>query len=71
VYNIQLPCIKELGLIEQIYEKINLKGGAIALRHPRGCPGARSSSTLLNLMERKDVQIGLATLCIGLGQCIA
>ncbi|MCF3402207.1 acetyl-CoA C-acyltransferase, partial [Escherichia coli] len=60
-----------LGLIEQIDEKINLNGGAIALGHPLGCSGARISTTLLNLMERKDVQFGLATMCIGLGQGIA
>ena len=56
-----LPCIKDLGLMEQIDEKINLNGGAIALGHPLGCSGARISTTLLNLMERKDVQFGLAT----------
>ncbi len=57
--------------IEQIDEKINLNGGAIALGDPLGCSGARISTTLLNLMERKDVQFGLATMCIGLGQGIA
>ncbi|MBW0893130.1 acetyl-CoA C-acyltransferase, partial [Pseudomonas aeruginosa] len=46
-------------------------GGAIALGHPLGCSGARISTTLLNLMERKDAQFGLATMCIGLGQGIA
>ena len=66
-----LPCIKDLGLMEQIDEKINLNGGAIALGHPLGCSGARISTTLLNLMERKDVQFGLATMCIGLGQGVA
>ncbi|KXM82554.1 hypothetical protein AUS36_04565 [Escherichia coli] len=60
-----------MGLLEQIDEKINLNGGAIALGHPLGCSGARISTTLLNLMERKDVQFGLATMCIGLGQGIA
>ncbi len=57
--------------MEQIDRKINLNGGAIALGHPLGCSGARISTTLLNLMERKDVQFGLATMCIGLGQGIA
>ena len=66
-----LPCIKGLGLMEQIDEKINLNGGAIALGHPLGCSGARISTTLLNLMERRDAQFGLATMCIGLGQGIA
>ncbi len=66
-----LPCIKDLGLMDKIDEKINLNGGAIALGHPLGCSGARISTTLLNLMERRDVQFGLATMCIGLGQGIA
>ncbi|QHM72828.1 acetyl-CoA C-acyltransferase FadA [Mixta intestinalis] len=66
-----LPCIKDLGLMEQIDEKVNLNGGAIALGHPLGCSGARISTTLINLMERHDAQFGLATMCIGLGQGIA
>lgn len=66
-----LPCIKDLGLLESMDEKVNLNGGAIALGHPLGCSGARISTTLLNLMERKDVQFGVATMCIGLGQGIA
>ena len=66
-----LPCIKDLGLMGQLDEKVNLNGGAIALGHPLGCSGARISTTLLNLMERRDAQFGLASMCIGLGQGIA
>ncbi|SFN50299.1 3-ketoacyl-CoA thiolase [Izhakiella capsodis] len=66
-----LPCIKDLELMERLDDKVNLNGGAIALGHPLGCSGARISTTLLNLMERKDVQFGVATMCIGLGQGIA
>jgi len=66
-----LPCIKDLGLLESMEQRVNLNGGAIALGHPLGCSGARISTTLLNLMERKDVQFGVATMCIGLGQGIA
>lgn len=66
-----LPCIKDLGLLESMDDKINLNGGAIALGHPLGCSGSRISTTLLNNMERRDVQFGLATMCIGLGQGIA
>lgn len=65
-----LPCIKELGLFDKMDDKVNLNGGAIALGHPLGCSGARISTTLLNLMEQKDVQFGLASMCIGLGQGI-
>ncbi|TKB45411.1 acetyl-CoA C-acyltransferase FadA [Thalassotalea mangrovi] len=66
-----LSCIKSLGMLDQLDDKINLNGGAIALGHPLGCSGSRISGTLINLMEAKDVNIGLATMCIGLGQGIA
>lgn len=66
-----LSCIKQLGWIDSFDDKVNLNGGAIALGHPLGCSGARISTTLLNLMEANDKSIGLATMCIGLGQGIA
>lgn len=66
-----LPCVKDLGLMDVVDEKINLNGGAIALGHPLGCSGTRISTTLINLMEAKDAKYGLATMCIGLGQGIA
>lgn len=66
-----LPCAKDLGLLDKVDEKVNLNGGAIALGHPLGCSGSRISTTLINLMEHQDVQFGLATMCIGLGQGIA
>lgn len=66
-----LSCIKVLGLMDKMDDMINLNGGAIALGHPLGCSGTRISGTLINLMEGQDVNIGLATMCIGLGQGIA
>lgn len=57
--------------IEDKMDQVNLHGGAIALGHPLGCSGARISTTLINLMEQKDAKLGLATMCIGLGQGIA
>ena len=66
-----LAVIKELGLHDRLEERINLQGGAIALGHPLGCSGARITTTLLNIMERKDSHFGLASMCIGLGQGIA
>ncbi|TKB51905.1 acetyl-CoA C-acyltransferase FadA [Ferrimonas aestuarii] len=66
-----LPCAKDLGLLDKMDEMVNLNGGAIALGHPLGCSGARISTTLINLMEHRDVELGLATMCIGLGQGIA
>lgn len=53
-------------------ERLNPNGGAIALGHPLGCSGARILTTLLHEMERHgDVELGLATMCIGVGQGIA
>ncbi|MGQ8366251.1 acetyl-CoA C-acyltransferase FadA [Glaciecola sp. 1036] len=66
-----LSCIKQLGWLDVYEDKVNLKGGAIALGHPLGCSGARISTTLLNVLEDQDATIGLATMCIGLGQGIA
>jgi acetyl-CoA acyltransferase len=66
-----LSCIKQLGWIDNYEDRVNLNGGAIALGHPLGCSGSRISTTLINLMEDNDKTVGLATMCIGLGQGIA
>ena len=63
-----LACVRELGLDES---KVNVNGGAIALGHPIGCSGARIVVTLLHQMKRSDATLGLATLCIGVGQGLA
>ncbi|HEX4912049.1 MAG TPA: acetyl-CoA C-acyltransferase FadA [Permianibacter sp.] len=66
-----LPVLKDLQLLDVMEDKVNLNGGAIALGHPLGCSGARISGTLLHLMKAKNAKLGLATMCIGLGQGIA
>jgi len=66
-----LPVLKDLGLLQQMDDKVNLNGGAIALGHPLGCSGARISTSLLHLMQERDAALGLATMCIGMGQGIA
>ena len=66
-----LAVLKNLKLMDQMDEKVNLNGGAIALGHPLGCSGTRISTTLLNVMEQNDGTFGLATMCIGMGQGIA
>ena len=48
-------------------EKLNIKGGAIALGHPIGASGCRILVTLIHAMEERNVKTGLATLCIGGG----
>lgn len=66
-----LPVLKDLNLLDVADSKVNLRGGAIALGHPLGCSGTRITTTLLNNMEANDATLGLATMCIGLGQGIA
>lgn len=66
-----LPVLKDLGILDEMDDKVNLNGGAIALGHPLGCSGARISTTLLNIMKDKDATLGLATMCIGHGQGIS
>jgi acetyl-CoA acyltransferase len=66
-----LAVLKDLKLLDKMDEKVNLHGGAIALGHPLGCSGARITTTLLNILQQKNKTIGLATMCIGLGQGIA
>jgi acetyl-CoA C-acetyltransferase len=54
-------------------DRVNVNGGAIALGHPIGCTGARIVVTLLHEMERREVDRGLATLCVsgGMGMALA
>lgn len=66
-----LAVLKNLKLMDQMETKVNLNGGAIALGHPLGCSGTRISTTLLNVMEQNNGTLGLATMCIGMGQGIA
>jgi len=56
---------KELGFPK---ERVNTRGGAIALGHPIGASGARILVTLLHSLIQNDKKLGLATLCIGGGQ---
>lgn len=63
---------KYFGVTEQeIEEKINPKGGGIALGHPLGASGARILVTLLHTMKQKKIEYGIASLCIGGGMGIA
>jgi len=57
-----------LRTLEIPEDKVNLHGGAIALGHPLGCSGARILVTLLGTMDRVGATLGVATLCVGVGQ---
>ena len=63
-----LAVMRELGMDE---ERVNVNGSGIALGHPIGATGARIVVTLLHEMERRDLSLGLATLCVGGGMGMA
>jgi acetyl-CoA C-acetyltransferase len=65
---VTLWCIKELGIDP---EKVNVKGGALAIGHPLGATGARLVGTLSRILELEGGRYGLATACIGGGQGVA
>ena len=65
---------QSLGVLRELKldaSKVNVNGGAIALGHPIGASGARVLVTLLHAMQDRDVNLGVASLCIGGGQGIA
>lgn len=63
-----LACMRMLKLDA---DKVNVRGGSIAIGHPLGASGARIATTLIHAMTAKDARYGLATMCIGAGQGIA
>jgi acetyl-CoA C-acetyltransferase len=63
-----LACDRELGFDR---DRLNVNGGAIALGHPIGATGARITVTLLHEMVKRDVELGLATLCVSGGMGMA
>lgn len=63
-----LSVLKLLGLSE---EKVNLRGGSIAIGHPLGASGARIATTLLHRMKAEGSKYGVATMCIGQGMGVA
>ena len=63
-----IPSAKHLGIS---WDKLNVKGGAIALGHPFGQTGARIMTTLLNALEDTNKTFGLESMCVGGGQGMA
>jgi acetyl-CoA C-acetyltransferase len=63
-----LGVIRELGLD---MNKVNVNGGAVAIGHPIGASGARVLVTLIYEMARRNVQRGIAALCLGGGNAVA
>ncbi|MCD0245847.1 3-oxoadipyl-CoA thiolase [Xanthomonas melonis] len=65
-----LACTRQLGLADDAAQ-VNPNGGAIALGHPLGMSGARLALTLLRQLEAGNGRLGLASMCIGVGQGVA
>lgn len=63
-----VACQRELGIDPS---RLNVNGGAIAIGHPLGCSGARLAATLIHEMRRSETDLGLASLCVGVGQGLA
>ena len=63
-----IPSAKHLGID---WEKLNTRGGAIAVGHPFGMTGARIMTTLIHNLQESDKQFGLETMCVGGGQGMA
>jgi len=63
-----IHCLEALGLDPA---RVNIRGGSLAIGHPLGASGVRITTTLLHAMRDTGARIGLATMCIGLGQGIA
>lgn len=63
-----IACMRELGCS---LDNTNVLGSGISLGHPIGCTGARILLTLMNRMKRENLNLGLASLCIGGGQGMA
>ncbi|MGH9108708.1 MAG: acetyl-CoA C-acetyltransferase [Acidimicrobiales bacterium] len=66
-----LACTRVWGFGDKEHERTNVHGSGISLGHPVGATGARILTTLLREMARRDVALGLETMCIGGGQGIA
>jgi acetyl-CoA acyltransferase len=60
-----------IKLLKADPEKVNVRGGALAIGHPLGASGARIATTLIHTMKDRKAGLGLATMCIGAGQGIA
>ncbi len=66
--------VQALGVMKELEvpaAKVNVNGGAVAIGHPIGASGARVLVTLIHEMVRRDVQRGVAALCLGGGNSVA
>jgi acetyl-CoA acetyltransferase family protein len=68
--SVVLQTVADLGLAERM-DDVNPNGGGISLGHPLGATGARVTATLVNELDRRESQFGVASMCVGFGMAIA
>ncbi|KIW16034.1 hypothetical protein PV08_06085 [Exophiala spinifera] len=61
-------CVEKLGLD---IEKVNVRGGAIAIGHPLGCTGTRQVVTVLSELKRRKAKVAVTSMCVGTGMGMA
>ena len=66
-----VQAVADMRELEMDPERVNVHGGAVAIGHPIGASGARILVTLLAAMAQRDVEKGMATLCLGGGSAVA
>ena len=66
-----VQALADMRALEVDPERVNVHGGAVALGHPIGASGARILVTLLNAMDDRGVESGMASLCLGGGNAVA
>jgi acetyl-CoA C-acetyltransferase len=62
---VAMAAMKDVGIP---HDKVNVNGGAVALGHPIGAPGARIITTLIYALKKRGLKKGVAALCIGGGE---
>jgi acetyl-CoA C-acetyltransferase len=65
---VAIACMRDLGIA---HDRVNVRGGAVALGHPIGASGARILVTLLSALEERGLRRGCAAICIGGGEATA
>ena len=66
-----VQALANIRALEVDPNRVNVHGGAVALGHPIGASGARILVTLLNAMKDRDLETGIASLCLGGGNAVA
>ena len=66
-----LADLKEMGVTEKDYDRINVNGSGISLGHPIACTGTRVLVTMIHALKDRGLKRGLAAICLGGGEAVA